>query len=258
MSVLASDYREFLPPPALTEFLVCFWTQNINSSSGYLQRVLPDGCVDMTVMNDVPMVIGPWTESFVASLAPGTAIIGARFRPGIAPVLLGIPASELLNQSLPLREVWAKSHAARFAEIPASHGLSSQLKAMETVLTHCIANAPQVDKIAKAAIEWIARHPHGHVEDLSRCLGLSSRHLQRRFAAAVGYGPKLFQSVLRFQRLLKLASDSPVERNFAQFAAEAEYADQAHMSREVRRFSGGPAGISLQSATCALRLSGLV
>jgi hypothetical protein len=36
------------------------------------------------------------------------------------------------------------------------------------------------------------------------------------------------------------------------------YADQAHMTREVRRFSGSPPTVALRSAICALRLSELL
>lgn len=54
----------------------------------------------------------------------------------------------------------------------------------------------------------------------------------------VGYGPKLFQSVLRFQRLVNLAASAGISRNIARFAADADYADQAHMTPEVQRFSG--------------------
>ena len=129
---------------------------------------------------------------------------------------------------------------------------------METALLTRVAKASPVDIATKAGIQWIARHPHGRVEQLSQWLGLSSRQIQRRFAAAVGYGPKLFQSVLRFQRLLNLAATAGVQWNLAQFAADAEYADQAHVAREVKRFSGEPPSAMLPSSRCTLRLSSLI
>ena len=78
-----SDYREFRPPLSLARHLVCLWTQAIvGPRDEFAQRVLPDGCVDIVLINDqAPTVIGPWTESFVARLAPGTMIIGARLPP---------------------------------------------------------------------------------------------------------------------------------------------------------------------------------
>jgi len=51
----------------------------------------------------------------------------------------------------------------------------------------------------------------------------------------VGYGPKLFQSVLRFQRLLNLAASAGIRRNLARFAADADY------DRSSAHGSGGPA-----------------
>jgi len=106
-----------------------------------------------------------------------------------------------------------------------------------------------------AAIQCLARNPRGRVESLSQWIGISCRQLQRRFSSAVGYGPKMFQSVLRFQRLLNFASRTSAPRNLAQFSADAGYADQAHMTREVQRFSGSPPSLLLQSAQSALRLS---
>ena len=68
----------------------------------------------------------------------------------------------------------------------------------------------------------------------------------------------MFQSVLRFQRLLKIAREMGPEKGLGDLAVNAGYADQAHMTREVRRFSGTPPTVLLPSARCALGLSDLV
>jgi hypothetical protein len=92
------EYREFAVPPLLAFHLLCFWTQTVVGSTGeYLHRVLPDGCIDIVFINDdAPVVVGPWTESFVLRLQPDTSILGARLYPGRAPSLLGLPAAEIL------------------------------------------------------------------------------------------------------------------------------------------------------------------
>jgi AraC-like DNA-binding protein len=79
--------------------------------------------------------------------------------------------------------------------------------------------------------------------------------MQRRFSAAVGYGPKMFQSVLRFQRLLYLANNGIGRLSLADLAARVGYADQSHMNREVLRFAGRPPRELLISAGCTLRLA---
>jgi AraC-like DNA-binding protein len=255
-----SDYREFPAPLPLTEYLVCLWTQTIaSSSSQFAQRVLPDGCVDIVIINDeVPMVIGPFTEPLVARLAPGTTINGARCRPGLAQSLLGLPASALLNQSVPLSAVWGSAASVRFERITDERSLVARRSAMEAALLARLSNAGGVDEATRAGIRWLSENPHGRIQQLSEWTGLSSRQIQRRFISAVGYGPKMFQSVLRFQRLLNLTESSGGLRSLAQFSGDAGYADQAHMTREVQRFSGSPPTVLLPSARCALRLSDLL
>jgi len=259
MSV-TSDYCEFPPPSPLAGHLLCLWTQTIaGSRDEFAQLVLPDGCIDIIVINDeAPVVVGPWTEPYIARLAPGTTITGARCHPGLAPGLLGLPSSTLLNQYVPLAAMWGSAASARFSRIADQPGPAARRSAMEAAVLHCLAYANPVDEAVQASIQWLAARPHGRIEDLSRWIGISRRQLQRRFSTAVGYGPKMFQSVLRFQRLLDLAGRGSVPRSLARLSADAGYADQAHMTREVQRFSGSPPTVLFRSARCALRLSDLV
>ncbi|WP_449064683.1 helix-turn-helix domain-containing protein [Planomonospora algeriensis] len=54
---------------------------------------------------------------------------------------------------------------------------------------------------------------------------------------AFGYGPKTLQRVVRFQRALRLAGRGT---GLAEVALASGYADQSHMSNEVRRLAGVP------------------
>ena len=81
-----------------------------------------------------------------------------------------------------------------------------------------------------------ARAKDGAIAD--RC-ELSPRHLQRRSSAGFGYGPKTLARVFRLQRALRLArAGTP----FAAVSAEAGFADQAHLAREVKAMAGVPLG----------------
>lgn len=252
-----SQYREFPVPAHLAGHFLCFWKQVIVGSRAYAHRVLPDACVDIVFINDdPPAVVGPWTEPFVIRLAAGTRIVGARLHPGHAPGLLGMPASELLNRSALLSDVWGQNRA-RFAPVLDLARSASRRSALAETLVRAMRLAAQPDQVVAASIRWLARHPHGRVEQFSQRIGLSHRQLQRRFSAAVGYGPKILQSVLRFQRLLNFASGPGAEQSFADLAALAGYADQAHMTREARRFADCTPTILLRSAECTLRMSDL-
>lgn len=252
-----SSYREFRPPAALAEYLLCFWSQTTSSACEFNQRVLPDCCVDILVMNDVPMVVGPWTEPFVASLPPGTEILGARCHPGLASEVLGMPASELLNRSVPLCDVWGRAECGPLEDMNDNAPLSERMLAMQAGLTRRIANARPVDRATRAAVRWMAQRPNARVEEVSEWLGISPRQMQRRFVASAGYGPKMFQCVLRFQRLLNEASRTGARRSLTALAIDAGYSDQAHMTREVERFAGYSPASFLRSASSTLSMSDL-
>lgn len=252
-----SDYREFPVPARLANYFFCFWKQAIVGSHEYAHRVLPDACVDIVFINDdPPVVVGPWTNSFVARFAAGTRIVGARLHPGYASSLLGMPVTELLNRSAPLSEVLSLNRA-RFAPVLDIARLGSRRSGLVETLVRVTALAAPPDDVVVASIQWVARHPHGQVEQLSQWVGMSHRQLQRRFSAAVGYGPRTFQSVLRFQRLLHFAGGRRAQQSLADLAAVAGYADQAHMTRHARRFADNTPAILLQSAQCTLRMSDL-
>lgn len=217
----ASRYLEVRPPRSLSDRVMCLWTQHIDGQGdAYLHPVLPDGCVDIVWIGSAPPVVaGPATRRVLVSLPAGTSLIGMRLRPGWAGTCLGPPADRLLDQEVPLADIWGRAGAASRAGI-----------------LRRILDSSAADPVALAAVAWIARDPAARVGDLARATGLSGRHLRRRFAAAVGYGPKVFQRVVRFQGLLAAACGR--QHDLARLAAGAGYADQAHMCREVRELAG--------------------
>jgi hypothetical protein len=56
----------------------------------------------------------------------------------------------------------------------------------------------------------------------------------------VGYGPKRFASIVRFQETLHRLEDAP-GRSAATLATETGFFDQAHLTIDVTRFAGATA-----------------
>ncbi len=71
-------------------------------------------------------------------------------------------------------------------------------------------------------------------------LGISERQLHRRCVATVGYSPVLLRRVLRFRRFVSRIDTGEACGDLAGLAAEAGYADQAHLTRESRELAGLP------------------
>jgi AraC-like DNA-binding protein len=258
--VPTSAYREHPPPAALAAHVLCLWSQVIGAGEVvYRHRVLPDGCADIVWIGEAPAVVaGPARGAIVVPLRPRTIVVGIRLRPGAASSALGLPASEFADRDTPLQELWGAGADALAAPVIEQPSVAAKLGTAAAALARFLPDAGPIDPMIAAATRWLARRPEGRIEDLARFLDVGERRLRRRFVAAIGYGPKTFQRVLRLQRVLALAGGSPRPGvTLAALAAEAGYADQAHMSRELQALTGRSPGALLQSATSTLELSDL-
>jgi methylphosphotriester-DNA--protein-cysteine methyltransferase len=73
------------------------------------------------------------------------------------------------------------------------------------------------------------------VDEVAAELGVTGRQLRRIVLLEIGLAPKVYQQVVRLQRFVRAVdAGAPL----AAAAATAGYADQPHMTRDVRRFSG--------------------
>ncbi len=101
-----------------------------------------------------------------------------------------------------------------------------------------------------AAVRRLALAPASVVPEVAGAVGLGERQLRRRFTEAVGYGPKTFARVARFRRALALLRGGAAP---AAAAYDAGYADQAHLTRELRALAGGTPAALRNGAASALR-----
>jgi transcriptional regulator GlxA family with amidase domain len=121
---------------------------------------------------------------------------------------------------------------------PAARSPAAALASLSALLVARRSALAAPDPLVCAAVAALGAGPV-RVAELARRAWISERQLQRRFHAHVGYGPRTLHRVLRFQRTLHGLGRAPAaEGALAQLAAETGYADQAHLTREVRTLSG--------------------
>jgi AraC-like DNA-binding protein len=220
-------YREIAAPPALQALVACVWVSHPGET-----RVLPDACVDVVFSGERLVVAGPATAAVMAEETPGMHRVGVRFRVGAPGAALGLPVAELKDQGVGLDELWgddARRVEERVREAPTR---KDALLALIAGLAPRLPRPEDLDHEVRRAVVAVA-----HGEDPARSAALSERQLRRRFEAAVGYGPATLARVLRFQRFLRAAEQTP-DQPLARLAADAGYADQAHLAREAKRLSG--------------------
>jgi AraC-like DNA-binding protein len=216
--------RELAPPRGLEQQVACVWI-----GDGSAVHVLPDACVDIVWTQGRLVVAGPATGPDLAAATPGQGRCGVRFRVGAAGAALGLPASALLDEIVPIEEIWGAT----------GRRLEDRVALAERPLDALVAGvhariSGAWDDLVREAV-FRLRRGEDSVERLARSTAVSERQLRRRFERGVGYGPRTLRRVLRFQRFLGLAqAGGPLAR----MAADAGYADQAHLVRDCRRLAG--------------------
>lgn len=262
-------YREIAPAGPVADLLECAW--QACTDAPHVQRVLPDGCMDLLVLGvDAPgarlVVAGPDTAAHLSSTAAGAVTTGLRFRPGALPALLGVPAEELRDTRTDLDAVLTGAVARTVRTLVAARSLSGPGGADGSDEGHtgaprsphddaAVPLAPRDPALAvlldvaaalragtgrslpaplpAAALRALARGMAAG--ELADRLGVTSRTVHRRCVSTLGYGPALARRVLRFRRASALLFDGVPP---AQVAARTGYADQPHLSREIRALAG--------------------
>jgi AraC-like DNA-binding protein len=201
-------------------------------STGEGVRVLPDGCMDLLWDGSAILIAGPDTRAHVFRSARGSPMVGLRFAPGFAPRVLGAPADEFVNQRVPLDAVWSPDEARLITDLLAAS--SDPAATLEDVaLRRC---TPSDDAALIDDVVSLARAGCTSTR-IAREVGYSPRQLQRRSTAAFGYGTKTLHRILRMHRALDLIRRGA---RTADSAVRAGYADQPHLSREIRAMAGVP------------------
>jgi AraC-like DNA-binding protein len=200
-----------------------------STTDGAHKRVLPDGCMDLLWVHGRLLIAGPDTGARLVNDAPGTRYVGLRFAPGTGPSVFGVPAHELRDRQVPLDAVWPGAEVRRLAERTGEAADAG--RALEAVAQGRLRTSAAYD-----ALVFELRRGSS-VTSAAGMLGLSERQLHRRCLAAFGYGPKTLARILRLERSLGLARGG---LPLADVAAVAGFADQAHLSRDVRALAGVP------------------
>ena len=209
----------------------------------YLQRNLPTGGVELHCpIGGLPRLVGPLTGPSAQMLPPYTTVVGARFWPGAASPLLGLPAHDLVDLVVVLTDLWGGA-AARLGELLASApGPDAALAMLQRFLVYRQVRMDRPDPVVMEAVRGLMPWQPVEIGTLSARLAISTSQLRRRFLTAVGVSPKVLQRTLRIQGYLALAQAAtgrPVpDARVADLAAEVGYADHAHLGRECRRLTG--------------------
>jgi AraC-like DNA-binding protein len=177
----------------------------------------PDHATTLALREGAVVVIGPRTRARYHVPKAFRSCVMIRLRPGRAGALLGLPARDLVDRVVPLRDLWGERDAA-------------DVDAVRAALARRATRDDRGD-LAREAIRLLRT---GSVGATARELAVSERHLRTVFGEAVGVSPQHFVRLDRVRRVLESARPG----RLASAAAEAGYYDQSHMTAEFREVMG--------------------
>jgi len=198
---------------------------------------IEDARVDRTTRRLQSFVAGLSTAPAIVQGADAWACVELRLTPLGAHRLLGVPMSELANQTVELEQVLPQTRelGERLRE---ARRWSERFDLVDSFLTRRLADS----RPTHPGIEWSWHHlynTHGRapIGEIAEALGWSHRRLIARFREQIGLTPKLLARVIRFDRAVTAIRASGV-RGLAEIAFECGYSDQAHLNREFRELAG--------------------
>jgi AraC-like DNA-binding protein len=226
------------------------WT-SLDPTKNGRERRLPDASIVILVnleRDQLSYFDGPVLDSL--HLLPGIAValprlhpigldrsdqrrlLGVELSPGAARTFLGVPPGSLGVSFVALEDLWGSAARSLCAQLQDCRDSTAAWRVLDTVLEGRAGAAPEPG-LARALEQLRAGH---RVAEVAARTGFSSSSFTRRVHAEAGLTPKQLHRLGRFGRAL--AADPGQEGGWATIAAATGYADQSHLGREFRQFTG--------------------
>jgi AraC-like DNA-binding protein len=250
-------YRRHIPGPPLNDFIDCFWYYKGFFPDHSLERVVPDGSIELLIDLEGPAkklysdetgeryqefrrswISGQHSRFLVIGAEQNSSMMGIRFRPGGVHPFLPLPVCELNEQVVDTELIWGPMTREILEQIFESVTVEEKFQILEQTLWTVSKNKLETDASCMYALARLQEtNREIRISELSKEMGVSQRQLLRYFRQRVGLSPKALAQVFRFQSVIGRLNNE-VDVHWAQIAIDAGYFDQAHFVKDFQRFTG--------------------
>ena len=253
-------YLEYTPAPPLRSFVRTLWYARAPQPGHGRERVLPTGntqvlinlaadylhdCAEGEAPRRMPpsLVAGGRSVYEIVNTADMAELIGVVFESGRFPVFGGDAAYLFSNRMVDLEDVWgtgARTLRDRLRELPSP---AQRLHWLEQFLAQTFsARLLRLQPPHHQAVDYaLGRFAHARsmvmVRDVASSTGWSERRFSQVFREQVGFSPKVWVRLQRFQKAVEQLH-SGVDVPWAKLALDCGFYDQSHFANEFRAFSG--------------------
>ena len=257
-------FLEHIPAAPLNRSIRLLWYAQAPYSPHQRERILPSGCAevifnlardfllncpDAQTTQRMPhsLVVGARSIYEIVDTSDMTDLIGISFQPGAFPLFAMDAADLFSNRVVSLDSVWGASAAALRDRLLELHTPMERLCCLEAYLrqrfaSRLAASATQHAGMANGLVDFalaqFSRAPAvASVRQVARSAGLSERRFSQLFREQVGFSPKVWTRIQRFQRAVNQLH-AGADMLWADMALDCGFYDQSHFANEFRAFSG--------------------
>ena len=249
-------YRTYQPPPPLDRFIDNFWYWEggpvthekelimasatvgllVNLAEDQLRHYDGDGFCTTHRSRGIALS-GPSRGHFaIDALHP--KIMGLQFKAGGSYPFFAPSARLMCNEHVALEDIWGADAARLHHRIVEAPTVETKCRVLADALIARIQRPLEHHPAVSLALaRFDCAHDIARVGVVAAESGLSRRRFIEVFAEEVGFTPKLYLRLRRFNRVLDRVFGA-TDVDWSEVAYSYGYADQPHFNREFREFSG--------------------
>ena len=264
---MTMSFHSRRPVAPLDRFIETVWTNQRPFGLAHAREWgLPTGSADLVIpldgqrlwrfenADDAParsfaggVLQGAQESAALRDTSRASLVVGVHFKPAGLAAFWREPAHAFAGLTLALDDLWRGFADDLRERLDASRQLDHPEHRLRH-LEHALMRRLRADAVPDPMTHWATRRlaDGAAVGEVQRASGLAAATFIARYRAACGLAPKRHAAVMRFQALLRAV---PSQASWAALAADAGYADQAHMSRQFTALAGMTPGHYRRHAT---------
>lgn len=236
------DTDDFYQEVYLQQGISHFYTFKMREDSRL--RIVPDGCIDLFfVFRDGKMegyACGTRLEYSLDDITGKNEVFGVRFMPGMQPEFLNVNMRELLGVRIPLTDVLRGSQDW-LSLLAQEQDFYQRIRVFIEHFTKAEnkREKPYGKKAILLAVKQIVYDTDGkaRVSEIAEKTGYSERYINRIFLEEMGFSPKIFCGIIRFQRALEFLNYGAPDK-MTDAAVALGYYDQPQFIRSFTHYAG--------------------
>jgi AraC-like DNA-binding protein len=217
------------PHPPLPDHSLIFYPRDKVTCRNYFK--------DETFLLPSSTFIGPQVTRVDLTMANDTLVIPVVFAPGGLHRLLGVPMHEMLGFPYDASLFFGSEMQDVNEKLLETNNYQQMILIVENFLLKKVRKLKPLIPLDKVLCGFPLSGQIIKVDQISQQACISIRQLERQFKERIGISPKPFTKLRRLSNAWNLLENNP-KFTWSQIAHSCHYADQMHLIRDFKEFTG--------------------